>query len=95
MRQLNLFENDMRNTWKTINSALNKSKQKSHITKIKSDNIFIEDPQTLANEFNFYFSHIGQNLARNIPHTDSKFYDFLGMPNPNSIFFSPVTDFEI
>ena len=53
----------MKNTWKVIKQAMNISKKKSNITKIKFNNRNIEDPKEIANVCNSFFSTIGENLA--------------------------------
>ena len=86
--QLALYKQDVQNTWKVIKQAMNLSNNKSNITKIKSDNVIVQDSNTnsIANIFNTYFSSIGENLAQNISPTKCKhFSEFLGPRNPNSI----------
>ena len=93
--QIFLFKHDIKNTWKIINSAINKSKSKPRITKIKHNNTIIDDTAAIANTFNQYFSEIGHNLAQKIPPTQNKFYDFLRNPNPHSLFFVPLHKNEL
>ena len=88
--QLLIFKHDINKTWKIINSATNKYKDKVRITKIKFNDVEIGDPLQIANTFNQYFSQIGHNLASNIPPSQNQFSDFLNHPNPNSLFFVPV-----
>ena len=61
--QLEQYKHDMKNTWKVIKQAMNISKKKSNITKIRLKNRNIEDPEEIANVFNSYFSTIGEHLA--------------------------------
>ena len=94
--QFQLNKNNIKNTWKIINSTLNKSSKSQKITKIKSNtNAVIEDPQTIADTFNTYFSQIGQKLAEKIPTTNKNFHNFLTDQNPHSMFFVPTTREEI
>ena len=67
-----LFKNDIKNTWKIVNQAINKRAENYHITKIKCNNKVIEDPGNIATIFNIYFSQIGKNLAKNIPQNPQK-----------------------
>ena len=78
-----------------LKQAMNTSKKKSNINKIRFENQVVDKPHDIANVFNTYFSTIGENLARNIPHTDKHFSKFLGKSIPNSIFFAPTTKYEI
>ena len=93
--QLTLYKNDIKNTWKVLKQAMNISKNKSNISKVRSNNRIIEDSKNIANIFNEHFSTIGANLAKNIPPSKKHFSEFLGQPNPNSIFFAPTTRYEI
>ena len=93
--QLELYKHDIKNTWKVLKQAMNTSKKKSNINKIRFENQVADKPHDIANVFNTYFSTIGENLARNIPHTDKHFSKFLGKSIPNSIFFAPTTKYEI
>ena len=74
---------------------MNVSNNKSNISKIRSHNDIIEDPNNIANIFNNHFSTIGANLAKEIPPSEKNCSDFLGKSNPNSIFFTPTTRYEI
>ena len=93
--KLNLCKNDIKSTWKIIKNALNTSKNCLNITKIKWDNVDSEDPSAIPDIFNNYFSTIGINLAHNIPASDKSFKEFLGLRNPNSIFFAPTVKEEM
>ena len=77
----------MKNTWKIIKEAMNTSENISKIPKMKWGNVISEKPIDIAETFNKYFSSIGKNLAQNIHPSSKQFNDFLGAPNPNSIFF--------
>ena len=59
-----------------------------------NDNI-IQDSSEMAEIFNTYFSQLGNNLAKNIPPSTRPFEDYLGIPNPDSIFFNPTDPGEI
>ena len=74
---------------------MNTSKNCLNITKIKWDNVDSEDPSAIPDIFNNYFSTIGINLAHNIPASDKNFKEFLGLRNPNSIFFAPTVKEEM
>ena len=77
----------MKNTWKIIKDAMNTPEKNSKTSKIKWGNVTSEKEIDIAETFNKYFSSIGKNLARNIQSSHYiQFNDFLGAPNPNSIF---------
>ena len=92
---MKLFKNDLQNIRKVIKQAMNQVNNKSEINKIKFDNEIVEDPKNIVNIFNTYFSLIGDNLAKNIPPSNTNFVEFLGPHNPNSIFFVPTNRQEI
>ena len=85
----------MKNTWKVINNALNKTKKSTLIPHLKIDDNNIDDPNIMAESFNSYFSQIGENLARSIPDNNKPFHEFLQSPNTSSIFFTPTDSSEI
>ena len=88
--QLTLYKNDIQNTWKILKQAMNLSNNKSDITKIRYNDDIVEDPENIANTFNNFFSSIGTNLAEGIPPSAKHFSDYLGTPNPNTIFLTPI-----
>ena len=93
--QLTLYKHDMKNTWKVINHALNKTKTSTLIPQLRLDDRDITDPDDIAESFNSYFSRIGESLAQTIPNSNKKFHEFLQGPNTSSIFFTPTNCFEI
>ena len=62
--QLEQYKHDIKNTWKILKQAMNISKKKSNIKKIRFNNKVTEDLGDIANIFNTYFSMIGENLAK-------------------------------
>ena len=93
--QLEFYKHDVKNTWKILKQAMNVSKKKSNINKLRRGNQIVDNPLDIANTLNSYFSTIGDNLSRNIPHVDEHFSKFLDQPIPNSVYFAPTTKFEI
>ena len=50
------YSNDVRNTWKTIKSAIhNSSSQKTFPVFVTKENLHITNPQDIVNEFNFFY----------------------------------------
>ena len=60
--QLELYKHDMKNTWKVLKQAMNTSKKKSNINKIRFENQVADKPHNIANVFNTYFSTIEKTL---------------------------------
>ena len=92
-RQIEKFKNDSQKTWRTISEIINKNRSKTKYPPFFEINGHkVTDKKDIANEFNTYFSTIGQKLADDInteglPSTDS----YLGN-RPNSRFnFEPTT----
>ena len=92
--QFNKEKGNIKNTWKIINSVLHSNPQ-SKITSIETEGASIDNPRLVANYFNTYFTNIGKNLCDAIPSNDHTFFEYLVNPNPNCIFFTPVTEEEI
>ena len=59
------------------------------------DGSIISDGTLISNKFNDFFTNIGPNLAKKIPHQDISHLDFMGPPLVNSIFLTHVTNAKI
>ena len=73
------FKNDIRNTWKTINDILSKTKiKKKSPTVIVENGVTHTDKQHIANKFNQFFTNIAQTLARHIKYNgNTNFKNYL------------------
>ena len=63
--------NDIKKTWKLINSLLNKTTIDSKSNFFKIDGVLTNNKSTIVDSFNKYFSEIGPSLAQNIPSTNT------------------------
>ena len=73
----NRFKNDIRNTWKTINDILSKTKlQTKSKTVIVENGVTHKDKEIIANKFNDFFTNIAQTLAREIKYDGNKKYKY-------------------
>ena len=73
----NRFKNDIRNTWKTINDILSKTKlQTKSKTVIVENGVTHKDKEIIANKFNHFFTNIAQTLAREIKYDGNKNYKY-------------------
>ena len=72
------FKNDIKNTWKTINDILSKTKiQKKSPTVIVENGVTHTDKLNIANKCNkFFFTNIAQTLARDIKYDGTKNYKY-------------------
>jgi hypothetical protein len=94
----NQFErekNNIKNTWKLINTVINKDVSQQKISGITHNGIYTENSSSISEHFNNYFANIGPSLASKIPPCNSNFMSYLGIPNPHSIFLDPVTTEEV
>ena len=66
-------KNNIKGTWKLINSLLNKRKQKSNPTFFVKDEIKITSSKDIADAFNNFFVDIGNRLAGELPVCDTAF----------------------
>ena len=83
-------------TLKNITGMGNKPNQSSiKIDSIKKENLIISDQVLIANEFNKYFSSIGQSKAEAIPKIDKDFSEFLPPPSMHSFAYFPTDPVEI
>ena len=61
------FKDDIKKTWDTIKSVMNKTKNKKHIPNcLIIDGNEIKDKITIAEKFNDFFINVGPNLAASI-----------------------------
>ena len=87
---------NQKNLWKGINDLVS-TKTSQSIPKItlKTPNVVESDPAKIADEFNRYFTNIAQKIRQDIPRSRKSFRDYMGRPNQNSFFFSPISPEEI
>ena len=95
----NLFEENKSNikqTWKEIKKIVNLNK-KINISpeSIKKGDSFIHGEKEIANEFNSFFTSIGNNINNKIPQTEKGFKDYMGNPQTENFRLTPTTSLEI
>ena len=96
----NLFENykdDIRKTWRTLNSISGRPNDKSSINEIFCINKRKTDDQNeIANGFCKYFSEVGKTFAEKIPPPEHLFHTYLSSTeNKRSLFLFPTDPDEI
>jgi exonuclease III len=94
----NLLEShrsNLKETWKIIKNLLHYKGVSPTNLPLIVNGVLLDDPPTIANEFNNYFASIGPGMAANIPNSDQHYTAYLKTPNPNSMFTNPVTKPEI
>ena len=88
--------NNIKNTWKIINLALNKTTAKSSTNNyFNVNNNTINEPQSIAECFNDFFTSIGPKLASTIPRSNTDPVDYIKDNYPHSFFLTPITRDEL
>ena len=83
----NRFKNDIKNTWKTINDILSKTKiKKKSPTVIVENGVTHTDKLNIANKFNQFFTNIAHTLARDIKYDGTKNYKYYLNKHINTVF---------
>ena len=89
-------KNNIKNTWKIINLALNKKTTKpcnTNFFNVNDDTV--NKPQSIAKCFNEFFTSIGPKLASKIPLSDVDPINYIKDNYPNSFFLTPITRDEL
>ena len=95
-KNLENSKNDPKSTWSLLNEALNrKSKKNSHIDSINLYNSSITDSEKIADEFNRFFTNIGQEIAENIPNTCVQPEEYLQEPTCESFSFDRLNSIMV
>ena len=91
-----MHRNNGEKTWETISEILkNKNKKtKGTDTFITSNGVPCTDNTDIANNFNIYFTTVGNTLAANLPQTDNDPIELIES-NPDNLFCIPTTPAEI
>ena len=95
---LELNKGNLKETWKLLNSIINKKKKTMLLgNEFEKNGEPITGNENIANGFNNYFVNVGPSLADNIPATDTHFLQYLSDSTnvKNSLFLNPVTEDEI
>ena len=89
-------KNDVKGTWKVINSVLGREKNR-HLFKLCVNGKQIKNKTKIATEFNSYFSKVAENLVKQIPACKWRkgFNKYLKNKIQNSFMFKPTSPKEI
>ena len=91
----NLLEqekNNMRNTWKILNSIIRPNCSKQFSEKFVSGNEVYTYPNKIGSKFNDYFANISPKLASTIKHTGKDFSSYLQNSSDATCFFKPTNE---
>ena len=91
--QFDKCKNDIRKTWKIINSNTRKKIKNSQVKICENENAIANE--AVPNKFINYFSNIANKLVSEIPEVDVSVESYLSNINYNSFFMSPIVSQEI
>jgi len=93
---LDANKNNAKETWKTINNITNRKRKKSCFPSEFFDNgNTITSDANIANLFNNFFVGVGPSLAKNIPHVEQTFKDYMSDIVEGSIYLNPTDENEV
>jgi hypothetical protein len=93
-----ILQHNKQNTkkmWSIIKEVISKKSHTRSPSQIKIGDRLESDKNIIADRFNLYFSHIGKDLARQIPDADISPCSFISEVNASTIFLSPVEKSEV
>ncbi len=89
-------KNNLRQTWKTINTVIGRTRKQTLNDQFRRESgTIITDPRKISDEFNDFFVNVGPNLASKIHSSGKQYYDYLNNSHTNSVFFKPITEYEV
>ena len=91
-----MHRNNGKKTWETISEILKNKNKKTKVTDtfITSNGVPCTDNTDIANNFNIYFTTVGNTLAANLPQTYNDPIELIES-NPDNFFCIPTTPAEI
>ena len=95
INKLTINRKNIKTTWRTINSMLNRSCKNPILTTIIGGDFERSEPLSIANSFLDYFSTAPTNIANLIPASNTDSLSYMPPSNRNSFFISPVTVDEV
>ena len=92
MRNLfHLYRNDIKKTWRTINTLLSRNTSSSTPEALKINGNLITDKHAMANAFNDFFVTVGPDLAHSIPPAPKHYSAYLKNPTKSKFSFHEVS----
>ena len=89
-------KNNIKQTWKILNQAINKQNAKPCIpdTFVIDDNL-VSDKQQISDKFNSFFANIGNKTQNSVPKSKYPPTEYLKKHYPNNHFLRPTDPYEI
>ena len=91
----NRYNNNIKNTWKTLNQLMGRKKSQSLPCTFSLDGINESNPKTIANAFNEHFSTVAIKLDASIPDMGNYFKSYLSPANSINFQFPTITTNDI
>ena len=88
-------KNNLKKTWGIIKQVINKSKCSKLSSEFLHNGSILNDKQSIANAFNYYFVNIGPTLASKIPQLGIDYRNFMPQQNNMSFFLCPGEELEV
>ena len=89
-------KNNMKETWREINTIIGKGKRQSPQSKFWGDDgNVITDSQDISNHFNDFFVNVGPKLSSDIQNTGKNYYDYLHNMRSSSMYMKPIVELDI
>ena len=87
--------NNIKKTWEILNNLMGRNTERRAIYEICVRDSKLTQTSEICEAFNEYFTNVGENIAAEIPQSDSDIQSFLSNNYPQSMFFTPVTEGEV
>ena len=89
-------KNNMKETWREINTILGRGKRQSPQSKFRGDNGYLlTDSQDISNYFNDFIVNVGPKLALDIQNTGKNYYYYLHNMRSSSMYIKPIVESDI
>jgi hypothetical protein len=90
------YKHNIRKTWGVINSLIGRTNNKGTISEIfKINDIAINDPIQISNEFCKFFTNVGKNYANKIPNSKYSSIHYMLNKIDTNMYMAPTDNDEI
>jgi hypothetical protein len=89
------YNNDVKKTWRVIKSLTKTEKTSTELKELILNNGTINDPLSMANHFNSYFTNLAHSLAQKISPATQSFKTFLPPSSLKSFAIIPTSSSEV
>ena len=95
----NVFDTNKLNikqTWSVLKNIINRHKKSNNLpTTFQLNDSKLTNTSEIANEFNNFFSNIGQRISDGVSHVHTHYSSYLKDRHTNNIYFTPIDEREI